>query len=397
MRLVSSELLFYLLCCNVVTCTNSEEMAVLRNRVKRMFYHAYNGYMTHAYPLDELRPLTCDGHDTWGSYALTLVDALDTLVILENHTEFRRASRMLLDHLDINRNVNISVFETNIRVVGGLLSAHLFSRRAGFEVESTWPCSGPLLRYAELFASKLLPAFDTPTGMPYGTVNLASNGVPLNETPVTCVAGVGTMILEFGTLSRLTGDPRFEAAAMRAIRALWRYRSSIGLLGNHIDVLTGRWTAVEFTIGGGVDSFFEYLVKGSILLRLPELDAMFREYKKAIDLHAKHGDWHFRINKDSAHVTRPLFQSLDAFWPGTLSLFGHLDEAIQHLSAYHEIWKQFGFIPEAYNLIERRSVPKQSSYLLRPGEFFYRFVCLISFPTDYHSTASQDQKMHATR
>ncbi|CAM0512492.1 unnamed protein product [Fasciola hepatica] len=48
------------------------------------------------------------------------------------------------------------------------------------------------------------------------------------------------------------------------------------------------------------------------------------------------------------------------------SLFGHLDEAIQHLSAYHEIWKQYGFIPEAYNLIERRSVPKQSSYLLRP-------------------------------
>lgn len=196
-----------------------------------MFYHAYNGYMTHAYPLDELRPLTCDGHDTWGSYALTLVDALDTLVILGNYTEFRRASRMLLDHLDINRNVNVSVFETNIRgqwssfsvftrlhvsnpftifetfllVVGGLLSAHLFSRRAGFEVEPTWPCSGPLLRYAEMFASKLLPAFDTPTGMPYGTVNLASNGVPPNETPVTCVAGVGTMILEFGTLSRLTG------------------------------------------------------------------------------------------------------------------------------------------------------------------------------------------------
>lgn len=62
---------------------------------------------------------------------------------------------------------------------------------------------------AEDVARRLLPAFDTPTGMPYGTVNLHS-GVPLGETTVTCTAGVGTFILEFGTLSRLTGDEIFE-------------------------------------------------------------------------------------------------------------------------------------------------------------------------------------------
>ena len=53
-------------------------------------------------------------------------------------------------------------------------------------------------------ADRLLPAFDTPTGMPYGTVNLRT-GVPEGETPITCTAGVGTYIVEFGTLSRLTG------------------------------------------------------------------------------------------------------------------------------------------------------------------------------------------------
>jgi len=46
-----------------------------------MFYHAYNNYLDKAYPYDELRPLTCDGVDTWGSYSLTLVDALDTLFV----------------------------------------------------------------------------------------------------------------------------------------------------------------------------------------------------------------------------------------------------------------------------------------------------------------------------
>lgn len=81
--------------------------------------------------------------------------------------------------------------------------------RANTNLEIGWPCNGPLLRMAEDIARRLLPAFDTPTGMPYGTVNLRS-GVPEGETTVTCTAGVGTFILEFGTLSRLTGDSIFE-------------------------------------------------------------------------------------------------------------------------------------------------------------------------------------------
>ena len=65
--------------------------------------------------------------------------------------------------------------------------------------------------------------------MPYGTVNLR-HGVPKGETTVTCTAGVGTFIIEFGTLSRLTGDPVFEKVAMRALQSLWTHRSSIGLV-----------------------------------------------------------------------------------------------------------------------------------------------------------------------
>jgi mannosidase alpha-like ER degradation enhancer 2 len=66
-----------------------------------------------------------------------------------------------------------------------------------------------LLQLAEDVARRLIAAFDTTTGMPYGTVNLRY-GVPAGETSITCTAGVGTFILEFGTLSRLTGDPLFE-------------------------------------------------------------------------------------------------------------------------------------------------------------------------------------------
>ena len=158
----------------------------------------------------------------------------------------------MAERRNFDANINVSVFETNIRIVGGLLSAHLLARRAGVELEPGWPCAGPLLRLAEDAASRLLPAFHTPTGMPYGTVNLR-HGVPAGETPVTCTAGVSTYIVEFGTLSRLTGNPLYEETALRALRALWHHRSDIGLLGNHIDVLKGKWTAVEAGIGAGVD------------------------------------------------------------------------------------------------------------------------------------------------
>ena len=75
----------------------------------------------------------------------------------------------------------------------------------------------------------VISAFNTTTGMPYGTVNLL-HGVPPGETTVTCTAGVGTFIVEFGALTRLTGDPVYEEVALRALDTLWSRRSYIGLV-----------------------------------------------------------------------------------------------------------------------------------------------------------------------
>ncbi len=124
---------------------------------------------------------------------------------------------------------------------------------------------------------KLLLAID-PAAEPAplaGTVNLRY-GVHRSETPITCTAGVGTFLVEFATLSRLTGNAQFERVAMRALHALWKSRSPIGLVGNHIDVQTGAWTATDAGIGAGVDSYYEYLVKGAILFQKPDLMRQFR-------------------------------------------------------------------------------------------------------------------------
>ncbi|KAF7385526.1 hypothetical protein HZH68_013956 [Vespula germanica] len=342
-----------------------KDLIALREEVRSMFDHAYSSYLSYAYPYDELRSLSCDGFDTWGSFSLTLIDALDTLAVMGNFSEFRRVAKIISDRENFEANINVSVFETNIRVVGGLLSAHLLSRKAGVSLEPGWPCNGPLLRLAEDMAKRLLPAFDTPTGMPYGTVNL-KYGVPEGETSITCTAGIGTFLLEFGTLSRLTGDPLYEEVAMNALKALNHYKSSIGLVGNHIDVLTGHWTAQDSGIGAGVDSYFEYLAKGTLLFQDPWLATMFHEHKAAIEKYIRREDWHLWVSMTKGQVTLPMFQSLDAYWPGVLSLFGEIEDAMKSLHNYHRVWKQFGFTPEFYNIPQSEAGTDRESYPLRP-------------------------------
>ena len=86
-----------------------------REKVKQMFSHAYDNYVKKAFPYDELQPISCRGMDTWGSFSLTLIDALDTLAVMKNYTEFKRVVNTLLSTADFNVNINVSVFETNIR------------------------------------------------------------------------------------------------------------------------------------------------------------------------------------------------------------------------------------------------------------------------------------------
>lgn len=109
---------------------SKEDQLKLREEVREMFYHGYRGYMSLAYPASELKPIEC----TAGLFDLvkipfvTLIDALDTLVIMGDYAEFRHAVSMLeRDLQNFAFDVNVSLFETTIRVLGGLLAAHLMA------------------------------------------------------------------------------------------------------------------------------------------------------------------------------------------------------------------------------------------------------------------------------
>lgn len=104
------------------------DMSFERGRVIDMFNHGYSEYMKNAFPLDELCPLSCTGRNTIGNYSLTLIDSLDMLAIIGDLKEFQKQIQWLQgEDFSFNINVNVSTFETNIRILGGLLSAHLLA------------------------------------------------------------------------------------------------------------------------------------------------------------------------------------------------------------------------------------------------------------------------------
>jgi mannosidase alpha-like ER degradation enhancer 2 len=260
----------------------------MQQRVVAMFYHAYDNYMLHAFPHDELLPLSCHYVDNFGSYALTLIDSLDMLAVLGNRTEFTRAVGLLKEHLSFDSDTVISVFETNIRVMGGLLSAHLLALDPSLHLMPTY--DGCLLEMALDLGKRLLPAFDTPTGLPYGSVNLRS-GVQSGETTISSTACAGTLLLEFATLSRLSGNGEYERVAKRALVALWSRRSEMGLVGGHIDIVTGQWTHKDSGVGTSIDSYFEYLMKAHLMTGEHEYLVIFQQAYGAAKAYLSRQPW----------------------------------------------------------------------------------------------------------
>ncbi|KAE9619141.1 hypothetical protein Lal_00047903 [Lupinus albus] len=340
------------------------EAKQLRDEVREMFYHAFNGYMDNAFPLDELRPLSCAGEDTLGGYALTLIDSLDTLALLGDRQNFAASVEWIGKNLRFDINKTVSVFETTIRVIGGLLSAHLIAvdDATGMRVPSY---DNQLLNLAEDLARRLLPAFDTPTGIPFGSVNLL-HGVDKHESKITSTAGGGTLTLEFGVLSRLTNDPIFGHVTKNAVLGLWARRSKLNLVGAHINVFTGEWTQKDAGIGTSIDSFYEYLLKAYLLFGDEEYLYIFQEAYTAAMHYLYHDPWYVEVNMDSAAIVWPLFNSLQAFWPGLQVLAGDIDPAIRTHAAFLSVWRKYGFTPEGFNLASLSVQHGQKSYPLRP-------------------------------
>ncbi|XP_066910395.1 ER degradation-enhancing alpha-mannosidase-like protein 1 [Clytia hemisphaerica] len=368
-----------------------DERLRMKNKVKDMFYFGYNNYMKYAFPLDELNPIFCTGrgpdkenidniniNDVLGGYSLTLIDSLDTLAVIGNHSEFKNAVSRVISNVNFNTDNTIQIFEAAIRVLGGLLSAHLLIVSPSKEFQSLRPqdYGDELLNMAHDLANRLLVAFEgTQTGIPWPRVNLIS-GVPPNCATSTCTAGAGTLVLEFGILGRLLDDPTIEYQARKVVDELWSYQSkSTGLFGNVIDIHSGEWIGKMSGLGAGIDSFYEYLLKSYILFGQKEDLHRFNKIYDRIKRHMRKGrrkcnngtgevPLYVNVHMDSGEIMNTWIDALQSVFTGVQVLHGDIEEAICSHAIYYAIWRKYGALPERFNW--KLKAPDVKFYPLRP-------------------------------
>src|SRR3989441_6030591 len=251
-------------------------------QVRAEFLHAWSGYKKYAWGHDDLRPLTKTYHDWYAQPLLmTPVDALDTMILMGLKDEAAVTKEYIVKNVSFDKDISVQNFEVTIRLLGGLLSSYQLTG------------DKRLLNLAEDLGNRLLPVFDSPTGLPYRYVNLKTGKVHGN---VTNPAEAGTLLIEFGTLSKLTHKPIFYDKAKRALVAIYNRRSAIGLVGTWINVETGKWTDPDSHISGAIDSYYEYLLKCWILFGDKDCKRMWDESIAAINKHLgdeidRYGRW----------------------------------------------------------------------------------------------------------
>ncbi|HST46029.1 MAG TPA: glycoside hydrolase family 47 protein, partial [Luteimonas sp.] len=323
-------------------------------RVKAEFLHAWQGYRRHAWGHDALKPLSNGAHDWYGeSLLMTPVDALDTLLLMGLDDEADDARELIATTLSFDRDLDVKHFEIVIRLLGGLLSAYQMTGDAR------------LLALADDLGTRLLPAFDSPTGLPYVNVNLRTGATRGSDSNP---AEAGTLLLEYGTLSRLTGKPVYFEKAKHALQATYARRSPIGLVGERFDVATGDWTQTRTHVGARIDSYYEYLWKCWQLFVDPDCKAMWDTHIAALNAHvAEEVDgalWYGHVDMATGARIAPRFGALDAFLPGLLALSGDIGRARRLQASAFSMWQAHGIEPEVWDYRARQVV--SPGYPLRP-------------------------------
>ena len=349
------------------TPTSGVDKAEMAQLVRQEFLHAWNGYKQYAWGHDELRPLSKSYRD-WHRVSLymTPVDALDTMILMGLDDEAAKTKDFIATNLSFNQDIYVKNFEITIRLLGGLLSSHQLTS------------DKRLLDLAEDLGNRLLPAFNSPTGMPYVNVNLRTGAVRDEQTNP---AEVGTLLMEFGTLSKLTGKPVYYEKAKHALVELYNRRSSIGLVGAGINVKTGAWMDPTSNVGGGIDSYYEYLLKCWLLFGDKDCQRMWQSSVDAVNKYVADdgstGLWYGEVDMNTGKRTGTEFGSLDAFFPGTLALGGDLDRARRLEESCYKMWTLFGIEPEELDYSKMKIA--YDGYALRPeiiesAFYLYRFT-----------------------
>ena len=330
---------------------NKKEYA---EKVKQEFLHSWNAYKKYAWGKDQLKPLSKTFRNWYDeSLLMTPVDAFDTMILMGLKEEATETKELIFNKLSFDKNISVQNFEITIRLLGGLISAYQLDGDKRF------------LDFAEDLGNRLLPVFNSKTGMPYRYVNLQNGEL---RDSINNPAEIGTLMLEFGMLSKLTGNPVYYDKAKLAIKEVYSRRSKIGLVGTQINVETGEWTNTDSHISGMIDSYYEYLIKAYLLFDDEDFKAMYDESITAVNKFLLDstftGVWYAHADMNTGEKTKTVFGALDAFMPAMLVLGDDLKTAEQIQESCYKMWTHFGVEPEEMNY--KTSEVTAPYYILRP-------------------------------
>lgn len=358
-----------------------QHLRELKNRTRILFYHGWNSYIKFGFPADEVRPVSCEPYgpqfthkdnnhlDAMGNVSLTVLDNLDTLMMLGDWDELSLMLKYLKRNQELffNQNHVVQVFEASIRWLGGLLLVHLaLTDNVLYKMDGHGPrgklkdllsqYDGFLLRMAYDLGLRLIPAYNTSTSLPLPRINLKTGlkGVRTLMNQVGCTAGATTPLLEFTLLLRLTGDLRFETLTNTTFWKLWSTRLELGMLPMTIDPAGNRWLDVVTGVGALVDSFYEYALKASIVLQdnllLDVFSLSYEALRSHLAVFPKNGSWMLFANVHVSSLDRVnlWIDLLSAFWPGLQVLAGRLSDAVSTHLTYLKIWDHYDSIPERW-------------------------------------------------
>ena len=332
----------------------SEHANALAQEVIHETRRSWQAYKKYAWGHDVLKPLTKSYQD-WYNEPLYIspIDAYSTLYLMGMKDEAKEIENYVVDSLDFNKDVEAKIFEVNIRILGGLLSMYELSEN-------------PLvLNKAKDFADRMLPAFNTQTGIPKYWVNLAT-GMASGDT--VNVAEAASYTFEMGILSYYTQDPKYYQTGKKATLAIYERRSALGLIGDIINVETGEWVSEQSHICAGVDSYYEYLYKSYLLFDDPELGKIWQESIGNIHKYiAEEYDeklWYGRVDMNTGEHVSAVITLYDAFFPAILALSGDKDRAIRLHQTWDWLWRKYGLEPMVYDY--KKGEPNYPVYDLNP-------------------------------
>jgi len=297
--------------------------AANRDAAKLLFTNSYNAYKQYAWGHDDLAPISKGYVDSRNGWGASIVDALSTLHIMGLTDDFKTAVDFAskIDFSKSKTSDTVSVFETTIRFVGGLLSAYELSGKQ-------YPA---LLSKAKEVTDKLAFAWSgtrSNPDIPYGYLDFATNKV-VDRT--ANIAEAGTLVLEWETLTKYTGNSTYRTLTERALKHIATLPAPLpGLAAQGINPKTGAFIGGYVTWSGGSDSYFEYLIKHARLSNTD--DSLYAStWLTAVDSSIKTllkkstvGNWSYIAEYDDSKRIRHSSSNLACFHAGNWLMGGRL-------------------------------------------------------------------------